>query len=45
MSVSGAHRAYKALVEAGLGAGGADNELHRLCGQGEEVVIGLCCLQ
>lgn len=27
-----AHRAYKAWVEAGLWAGGADNELHRLCG-------------
>ena len=31
LSVYSTHRDYKAWVEAGLGAGGTDNRLHRLC--------------
>lgn len=45
LSVHNTHRAYKAWVEAGFGARGADNDLHWSCGiYSPEGGSRLCCL-
>lgn len=45
LSVHNTHRAYKAWVEAGFGARGADNDLHWSCGiYSPEGGSQLCCL-